>query len=182
MPSKTLLNYITTEQKKGISEAAIRTQCLGAGWPPAMIEEAFDFLNSIANGSTSPTAISLKKRSILIPLIKVGFGLLSLRYLFTFITMCITTIIMYRATSSAAKGALPFQFLTLNGWFYPSVIGLAFLACSICLNIFFALPQRTKSVWNKALLSLIFLVIIEVTIQYLVIQFSIPLEEITNSQ
>ncbi len=177
MPSKTLLDYITTEQKKGISEASIRTQCLGAGWPPTMIDQAFEFLSSIANGPGSPTAVSLKKRSRLLPLIRVGFGLLSLKYLFMLVTMMAVTIRM----EIAANAMLPFQLLKLSGWFYPSVIGLAFVASFVSLKVFFMLPQRTKSVWKKTLLSLILVVIIEIALQYLVAQFSLPLNEFTNS-
>ncbi len=177
-PSKTLLDYITTEQKKGISEASIRTQCLGAGWPSTMIDEAFEFLASIANGPGSPTAISLKKRSRLVPLIRVGFGLLSLKYSFTLVTMMVVTLTMERAASAM----LPFQLLKLNGWFYPSTIGLAFIASYASLKMFFILPQRTKTVWNKAILSLFLVVIIEIALQYLVTQFSLPLNEFTNSQ
>lgn len=177
MPSKTLLDYITTEQKKGISETSIRTQCLGAGWPTAMIDEAFAYLKSIESGPGTAKSISLKKSSKLIPLIRLGFGLLSLKYVFSLITMIVVTLLMERAASAM----LPFQILTLNGWFYPSVIGLAFLASYTCLKMFFSLPQRTKSIWKQAIIVLLLVVIIEITFQYLVLRYSASLNEFTNS-
>ena len=181
MPSKTLLDYITTEQKKGISEAAIRTQCLGAGWPTAMIDEAFAYLKSIESGPGSPTAVSLKKRSKLLGFISLGFNILSLLYAAKIVMLAGTVVIMQRALVKNVDGSLSFEFLTYNGWFYPVVFGLSFIASYLAITTSFMLPLRTKSVWNKAVISLICILFIELVIQYLSIQFILPINHLSNS-
>ena len=181
MPSKTLLTYIQTELAKGISEASIRTQCLSAGWPQTMIDEAFAFLQSIKNGPDSTQGLALKKKSRLIPLIRIGFGLLFATYLFKLLSIASVVVIMQRATSNAFKGALPSEFLTYNEWFFPTMLALTFLASYLSLRIYFSIPQRTNSVWKKAMLTLIFILLIELVTQYLAIQYALPINNLSNS-
>lgn len=181
MPSKTLLAYIQTELAKGVSEASIRTQCLSAGWHQTMVDEAFAFLQSVQDSPGSAKALALEKKSRLIPLIRIGFGLLFVTYLFKLLSIASVVVIMQRAVSSAVQGTLTSEFLTYNGWFFPTMLALTFVASYLSLKIYFSIPQRTNSVWKKAMLTLIFILLIELVTQYLAIQYALPINDLSNS-
>lgn len=181
MPSKTLLTYIQTELAKGIAEASIRTQCLSAGWHQTMIDEAFAFLNSIQNGPGSAKALALEKKSRLIPLIRTGFGILCLNYLYDLLILLSTVYFSQKAMTDATKGVLPAEYFSYLGWYQPIFIALEFVASFLCLHQYLSILPRNNFVWKKSLLVLFLTLIIQLIIWFLGGHYIMQVNNLTNN-
>lgn len=181
MPSKTLLTYIQTELAKGMAEASIRAQCLSAGWSQSMVDDAFAFLNSIQNGPGSATALALEKMSRLIPLIRLGFGILCLNNLYKLLTLLTTVFFSQKAMIDAAKGVLPAEYFSYLGWYPPVFISLEFVASFLCLHLYLSIPQRNNLIWKKSLFVLFLLLIMQLIIWFLGGHYVMQVNNLTNN-
>ena len=180
-PSKTLLNYINSELAKGNLEADIRTQTLAAGWPPAMVNQAFDFLKTPDNATRAADAVSLQKRSWAFSLLRLGYAFLALIFTARVIIMMGVFIILEHTLESSVPGSLPFEILSYHGWFFPSILAVCFMASLLSLWSFFAVSKRTQKAWRKSLIVLILLLVLYITLVYLLGTFSTGVTDLTNN-
>lgn len=179
MPSKTLSQYIESELAKGNTPEDIKMRTIAAGWPPTMVDQALG-LHLKESEPEKEKALSLKKRSWLVDIIRLGFGFLTLSYFLRFIVLAAVIVIMSRSTAGI-KAALPFDFLKIIGWQLPAFLFISSAQTYVSLWSFLKLPRRTRSVWLRSLITLVVVFALDLVIAYLYVQMSQYLNTMTNS-